>query len=161
MRQPHVFAAAFVAVMILAGCATSDYGRITDKIAAYEEQAMTARDRLKTAKSQSKITLYRTLISLCNKQLDIARRINPESNPSYKSGSITLDQAKAEKAERVAKLEKHLEQTMKERDGLVLEIETPATPASATTPATAATPAAPTAPATPTPPATPAQPTRK
>ncbi|MEI6474244.1 MAG: hypothetical protein WCO75_02515 [Planctomycetota bacterium] len=134
MKHTGSIASALIAVIILAGCATSDYGRITDKIAAYEGQAVTARDNLKTANSQSKITLYRTLISLNNKQLEIARRINPESNPAFKSGSITLEQSKKDKAERIAKLEKQLEQTMKERDGLVLVIETPA-PAPAPAPA--------------------------
>ncbi len=126
MKHTGSIASALIAVIILAGCATSDYGRITDKIAAYEVQAVTARDNLKTANSQSKITLYRTLINLNNKQLEIARRINPESNPAFKSGSITLEQSKTDKAERVAKLEKQLEQTMKERDGLSIVIETPA-----------------------------------
>ena len=130
-----------IAVIILAGCATSDYARITTKIATYEGQAITARDQLQTANSQAKITLYRNLISLCTKQLKIAKRINPESNPSYKSRLITLEQAKTEKAERVTMLEKRLAQTIKEREGLVIEIKSPATTTTATPAATPSEPA--------------------
>ena len=126
MKNSGSIASALIAIIILAGCATSDYGRITDKIAAYEVQAVTTREKLQTANSQAKITLYRTLVTIYTNQLTIARRINPESNPAYKSGAITLEQAKTEKNERVAMLEKQLAQAMKDRDGLVIEIATPA-----------------------------------
>ena len=126
MKNSGSIASAFIALIILAGCATSDYGRITDKIAAYEVQAVTTREKLQSANSQAKITLYRTLVTINNNQLTIARRINPESNPAYKSGAITLEQAKTEKTERVTALEKQLAQAMKDRDGLVIEIATPA-----------------------------------
>ncbi len=126
MKNSGFIASAFLAIIIVAGCATSDYGRITDKIAAYEVQAVTTREKLQSANSQAKITLYRTLVSINTNQLTIARRINPESNPAYKSGAITLEQAKTEKADRVATLEKQLEKSLKDRDGLVIEIATPA-----------------------------------
>lgn len=126
MKNSGFIASALLAIIIVGGCATSDYGRITDKIAAYEVQAVTTREKLQSANSQAKITLYRTLVSINTNQLTIARRINPESNPAYKSGSITLEQAKTEKNDRVATLEKQLEKALKERDGLVIEIATPA-----------------------------------
>ncbi len=126
MKNSGFIASALLAIIIVGGCATSDYGRITDKIAAYEVQAVTTREKLQSANSQAKITLYRTLVSINTNQLTIARRINPESNPAYKSGSITLEQAKTEKADRVATLEKQLEKALKDRDGLVIEIATPA-----------------------------------
>jgi hypothetical protein len=126
MKNSGFIASALLALIIVGGCATSDYGRITDKIAAYEVQAVTTREKLQSANSQAKITLYRTLVSINNNQLTIARRINPESNPAYKSGAITLEQAKTEKNERVTALEKQLAQAMKDRDGLVIEIATPA-----------------------------------
>lgn len=126
MKNSGFIASALLAIIIVGGCATSDYGRITDKIAAYEVQAVTAREKLQSANSQAKITLYRTLVSIYTNQLTIARRINPESNPAYKSGSITLEQAKTEKNDRVATLEKQLEKALKDRDSLVIEIATPA-----------------------------------
>ena len=126
MKNSGFIASALLAIIIVGGCATSDYGRITDKIAAYEVQAVTTREKLQSANSQAKITLYRTLVTINTNQLTIARRINPESNPAYKSGSITLEQAKTEKADRVATLEKQLEKALKDRDGLVIEIATPA-----------------------------------
>lgn len=126
MKNSGSIASTFIALIILAGCATSDYGRITDKIAAYEVQAVTTREKLQSANSQAKITLYRTLVTINNNQLTIARRINPESNPAYQSGAITLEQAKTEKNERVATLEKQLEKALKDRDSLVIEIATPA-----------------------------------
>jgi hypothetical protein len=126
MKNSGFIASALLAIIIVGGCATSDYGRITDKIAAYEVQAVTTREKLQSANSQAKITLYRTLVSINTNQLTIARRINPESNPAYKSGSITLEQAKTEKNDRVATLEKQLEKALKDRDGLVIEIATPA-----------------------------------
>ena len=126
MKNSGFIASALLAIIIVGGCATSDYGRITDKIAAYEVQAVTTREKLQSANSQAKITLYRTLVTINNNQLTIARRINPESNPAYKRGSITLEQAKTEKADRVATLEKQLEKALKDRDSLVIEIATPA-----------------------------------
>ena len=126
MKNSGFIASALLAIIIVGGCATSDYGRITDKIAAYEVQAVTAREKLQSANSQAKITLYRTLVTINTNQLTIARRITPESNPAYKSGSITLEQAKTEKADRVATLEKQLEKALKDRDSLVIEIATPA-----------------------------------
>ena len=126
MKNSGFIASALLAIIIVGGCATSDYGRITDKIAAYEVQAVTTREKLQSANSQAKITLYRTLVTINTNQLTIARRINPESNPAYKSGAITLEQAKTEKNDRVATLEKQLEKALKDRDGLVIEIATPA-----------------------------------
>ena len=126
MKNSGFIASALLAIIIVGGCATSDYGRITDKIAAYEVQAVTTREKLQSANSQAKITLYRTLVSINTNQLTIARRINPESNPAYKSGTITLEQAKTEKNDRVAVLEKQLEKALKDRDSLVIEIATPA-----------------------------------
>ena len=126
MKNSGFIASALLAIIIVGGCATSDYGRITDKIAAYEVQAVTTREKLQSANSQAKITLYRTLVTINTNQLTIARRINPESNPAYKSGTITLEQAKTEKNDRVAVLEKQLEKALKDRDSLVIEIATPA-----------------------------------
>lgn len=84
MHISNVFTSVFVALIILAGCATSDYGRITNKISAYEGQAATERDKLKTANPQSKLAIYQSLMKIYNNQLLIARRINPETNPAYK-----------------------------------------------------------------------------
>lgn len=117
-RFPLVTAA--LLAMVLVGCATSDYTRITDKIAAYEVQAIETRKRLDETKEASvKLSCYRTLVSLTSKQLEIARRVNPETNPAVRSKSITLEQARAEKASEVARLEKLLDQYTKERNALM------------------------------------------
>ena len=141
MHILNIFTSVFVTVIILAGCATSDYGRITNKIAAYEGQAATARDKLQTANPQSKLALYQSLIKIYNNQLVIARRINPNTIPSYKQGTITLEQVKTQNDERIATLEKNLEQTMKARDELLRQLQLSATPAAVSTPATPTAPA--------------------
>ena len=81
MHISNIFTSVFVALIILAGCETSDYGRITNKISAYEGQAATERDKLKTANPQSKLAIYQSLMKIYNNQLLIARRINRETNP--------------------------------------------------------------------------------
>jgi len=141
MHISNVFTSVFVALIILAGCATSDYGRITNKISAYEGQAATERDKLKTANPQSKLAIYQSLMKIYNNQLLIARRINPETNPSYKKGTVTLEQSKTQNAEQVANLENSLEQTIKARDELLRQLQMSATPAAVSTPATPTAPA--------------------
>lgn len=102
---------------LVAGCATSDYERITDKIAAYEGQAATARAELASTKDPAKrMRAYASLISLNRKELEIARRINPETNPAFRSGTMTLEQSRAEKAARVEGLEKQLRDLTAARD---------------------------------------------
>jgi hypothetical protein len=108
-------------VALVSGCGTSDYNRITDKIAAYESQAATTRAHMQSSTERAqKIRGYNSLISLTRKEIELARRINPETNPAYKSGTMTLEQARQEKAARVAKLDQQLTELTKARDAEIM-----------------------------------------
>jgi hypothetical protein len=112
-----LLALAFVTLAL--GCATSDYGRITTKMADYEAQAARDKGDLEATKDTAqKIGLLNTLIRNTELQLKIARRINPETNPQYRSGAMNLEAARAEKAERIKKLEDRRAEYVKRRDGL-------------------------------------------
>lgn len=116
-----LLASSAVCLALSSGCGTSDYGRITDKIAAYESQAATTRVHMQSTTERSqKIRGYNSLISLTRKEIELARRINPESNPAYKSGAMTLEQSRQEKAARVAKLDQQLSDLTKARDAEIM-----------------------------------------
>lgn len=118
--SPVVVVATACWLIAVPGCATTDYDRITDKIAAYEAQGATARVAVNTAKEPAqKVRGYNTLVSLKRKELEIARRINPETNPAYKSGAMTLQQAREEKAARVATIEQQLAKLITDRDAAI------------------------------------------
>lgn len=115
-------------LLVTAGCATSDYGRITHKIAAYESQAIEKRRELDASNDPAfRIACLNDLIRNTENQLKIARRINPQSNPQFKSKTLTLVQANEEKANRVKALEQRLQEYIRQRDSITL----PATPAPA------------------------------
>lgn len=102
-----------------AGCATSDYGRITNKIAAYDAHAVETRRELDTATDPAvKLTCLNSLIRNTENQLKIARRINSQSNPQFRSKQITLVQANEEKAARVKALEQRLADYLSQRDSV-------------------------------------------
>lgn len=108
IRTTPILVATLSALMTV-GCATSDYTRITTKIAAYDTEAATAKANLARAKTDAERMLaYRTLISLSEKQLMIARRISPNSNPGYRAGSMTMQQSKDDCSKRVSALEAQL-----------------------------------------------------
>lgn len=111
-----------------AGCATSDYGRITSKIAAYDAQAIETRRELDASSDPAiKLTCLNSLIRNTENQLKIARRINPQSNPQFRSKQLTLAQATEEKTNRVKDLERRLAEYVSQRDAVSKSIH--ATPA--------------------------------
>lgn len=100
---------AMLAALLTPGCATNDYTRITTKIAAYDTEAATAKATLARAKTDAeKMLAYRTLISLSEKQLMIARRISPNTNPGVRAGSMTVQQSKDDCSKRISELETQL-----------------------------------------------------
>jgi type IV pilus biogenesis protein CpaD/CtpE len=116
MKLPHMIAAV-VGLAILAGCATSDYGRITEKLGAYEQRAALARAEIKASTDPVvRVRGYNTLISLTRNELKLAKRINPESNPAYRNRELTIQQARDERAARVQRLEGELADLIKTRD---------------------------------------------
>lgn len=116
-----LLATALLCIALAAGCGTSDYSRITDKIAAYESQAATTRAHMQsTTERAQKIRGYNTLISLTRKEIELARRVDPESNPAFKNGAMTLEQSRQEKAARVAKLDGQLTDLANARDAEIL-----------------------------------------
>jgi len=109
MIRTTLLLVATLSALMTVGCATSDHTRITTKIAAYDTEAATAKANLARAKTDAERMLaYRTLISLSEKQLMIARRISPNSNPGYRAGSMTLQQSKDDCSKRVSALEAQL-----------------------------------------------------
>jgi hypothetical protein len=109
MRQISFVLAAGLTAALLVGCATNDYSRITAKIAAYDtEAAKTKADMAKATDDAARILAYRTLISLTEKQLMIARRISPSTNPGYRAGTMTIEQARQDRENRIAQLDKQL-----------------------------------------------------
>ncbi|MBL9142019.1 MAG: hypothetical protein JNK53_09155 [Phycisphaerae bacterium] len=116
MKTPVLVAAA-IGLAVFAGCATSDYERITEKIGAYEQRAALAKAEMNaTTDPVKRVRGYNTLISLTRNELVLARRINPESNPAYRTRELTLQQARDEKAARVQRLESELAELTKARD---------------------------------------------
>lgn len=134
-RTTALTRAAILALSLaLAGCATSDYGRITNKIAAYDAQAAETRRELDTSTDPAvKLNCLNTLIRNTENQLKIARRINPQSNPQFRSKQLTLVQANDEKAARVKALEQRLDEYVAQRDAISKSIH--AAPAEAAKPA--------------------------
>lgn len=120
MAMRHIcFLTVVVSLAAAVGCATSDFGRITDKMADYEAQAARDRAELDSAKDKGqKIALLNTLIRNTDLQLKIARRINPESNPKYRSREINIEAARADKATRVKRLEERRADYVKQREAL-------------------------------------------
>lgn len=125
MKRPAALSRAAPLVVALAcllacgGCATSDYGRITDKIAAYDAQAFDTRRELDAATDPAvKLTCLNSLIRNTENQLKIARRINAQSNPQFRSKRITLVEANDEKAARVKTLEQRLADYLGQRDSV-------------------------------------------
>lgn len=110
MRSSSVILALAIACSFgLTGCGTSDYGRITRKITDYEVRISKDQAELATAKdTATKLQSLNSMISNTESQLKIAKRIDPASNPEFRSGSITYDAAKEEKRKRVDALEKRL-----------------------------------------------------
>ncbi len=107
-RTTFAIAASLTAALAV-GCATSDYTRITAKISAYDTQAAKAKTDIVKAKDDAeRILAYRTLISLTEKQLVIARRISPNTNPAYRAGTMTIEQAKQDRENRIMQLDKQL-----------------------------------------------------
>jgi hypothetical protein len=117
----HVLRAVLiVSAFCLAGCATSDYGRITNKIAEYDADAARARARISESNSDAvKIAEYATLVEITRKQVTLAKRINLQSNPEFRSGKLNYNGSSAEKQARVDKYQGLLEQYSKEREALV------------------------------------------
>lgn len=135
-----------LASVMLGGCATSDYVRITDKISAYEEQAASTRAEMAASSDPAvKLRGYRTLIRLTEKELEIARRIDPSTNPAYRAKSITAEQARKDKEDRVKTLQAQMGELIKGRDAEEAKLRSspkPATaPASAQPPSPAPAPA--------------------
>ncbi|MFM7806628.1 MAG: hypothetical protein ACKPEA_01700 [Planctomycetota bacterium] len=111
--------AILLALAMLSGCATSDYGRITNKMAEYEANAARDKQSLDASKDKAeKLVLLTALVRNTELQLKIARRINPESNPQYRSGKMDLAACRADKEARVAALETRLAEYLKQRDAL-------------------------------------------
>lgn len=109
MRQISFVIVAGLTAALLVGCATNDYTRITAKIAAYDtEAAKTKADMAKAKDDAARILAYRTLISLTEKQLMIARRISPSTNPGYQAGTMTIEQARQDRENRIEQLDKQL-----------------------------------------------------
>lgn len=118
-----------LSLLLVGGCGTSDYGRLTSKIATYEGQAAVTQAELATTKDPAqKIRAHNALISLSRKELELARRINPETNPNCRNGTITLQQSRDEKAAMIAKLEQQLARQTKDRDEAVASLAASATP---------------------------------
>jgi hypothetical protein len=115
----HLLIACLLVLPAVTGCATSDYGRITNKMADYEVQAAKDKQELDGATDKAtKIACLTRLIRNAELQLKIARRINPESNPQYRSGKMTLEASRADKEKRVKELEDRLADYQKQRDAL-------------------------------------------
>lgn len=109
MNSTSCALAAIITASLTVGCATNDYTKITTKISAYDTQAAKAKaDIVKAKDDAERILGYRTLISLTEKQLVIARRISPNTNPSYRAGTMTIEQAKQDRENRIMQLDKQL-----------------------------------------------------
>ena len=118
-RSTTLAACGVMLVASLCGCGTSDYGRITHKMAEYEVRATRDRQSLDESKDKAdKLVHLNALIRNTELQLKIARRINPESNPQYRSGKMDLKAARADKEARVSGLETRLSEYIKQRDAL-------------------------------------------
>jgi hypothetical protein len=109
-----------VSAFCLFGCATSDYGRITNKIAEYDADAARARGRIAESNSDAtKIAEYATLVEITRKQVTLAKRVNLQSNPDFRSGKLNYNGSSAEKQARIDKYEALLKQYSKEREALI------------------------------------------
>ncbi len=92
--------------LLLGACSTKDYTKITTKIAAYEVVAEREKAALAEAKDNAvRIHAARALVSLAEKELVLARRIDAKSNPAYRAGSLTLDQANQDRDKRIVELD--------------------------------------------------------
>jgi hypothetical protein len=108
-----------LSVSTLGGCATSDYGRITNKIAEYEVRDAKIEQTLKGATDRAvQLQCLNSLIQSTETQLKLAKRINPSSNPGVHKGEITYEAAKAEANGRVEALENRLREYRKQRGAL-------------------------------------------
>lgn len=109
-----------VSAFCLVGCATSDYGRITNKISAYDADAAGARGRIAGSNNNAtKLAEYATLIQITRTQITLAKRVNPQSNPNFRSGALDYNGASAEKQARINKYEALLKQYSEKREALV------------------------------------------
>ncbi len=111
--------AAVLFVSTLGGCATSDYGRITNKIAEYEVRDAKNEQTLKGTQDRAvQLQCLNSLIQSTETQLKLAKRINPSSNPSVRKGEITYEAAKGEASSRIEALENRLREYRKQRAAL-------------------------------------------
>jgi hypothetical protein len=108
-----------VSASVLVGCATSDYGRITNKIAEYEVRDAKTEQTLKGTQDRAiQLQCLNSLIQSTETQLKLAKRINPSSNPGVRKGEITYEAAKAEANSRIEALENRLREYRKQRAAL-------------------------------------------
>lgn len=101
------------------GCATSDHGRLNNKIESYESRAASYKAKLATTNDPARRVRYlNTLIELTDTQIALANRVNPQTNPGVAAGTITIEDARKEKEAAIERYKGIRADYVKQRDAI-------------------------------------------